>query len=304
MDRIRKEIDRLVREIRHHERRYYVDNEPEISDGEFDLLVRKLKDIGEKYPEHRPYIASHERVGGEPVEGFSTVRHRVPKLSLDNVYSRKELEEFSRRLSRALPGQEIEYVVEPKIDGLDVSLVYENGEFLQGATRGDGVRGDDVTANLKTIRSISLVLEPDEMKVPRVLEVRGEVYMTVDGFKNLNEERGAKGEALFANARNAAAGSLKLLDPRLTSARPLDIFIFGIDYYEGVECRTHWEALGILKNLGFRVNPNRKLCKSLEDVILFCNLWKDKRTGVNYDIVSQSSPRIDYCSSHNGRPHS
>ncbi len=287
MDEILKEINNLRREIRYHERRYYVDDNPEISDREFDKLMKKLEKLEKKYylePVGIPPDSPTQRVGEGLTKGFSTVRHRVPKLSLSNTYSKEELEGFNSRLAKALHGEEIEYVVEPKIDGVDVSLVYESGVFLQGATRGDGARGDDVTANLKTIRSVPLVLEPDDMEVPRVLEVRGEVYMTVDGFRKLNEDREEKDEMLFANARNAAAGSLKLLDPHLVSVRPLDIFAFGIDYYEGVECETHWDALGILKKLGFRVNGNCKLCKGLKDVIDFCNFWEGKRSGLNYDI--------------------
>ena len=284
---ILKEINELRREIRYHERRYYVDDNPEISDREFDKLMERLEDLEEKYypePESIPPDSPTQRVGEELTKSFSTVKHRALKLSLSNTYSKEELEEFSNRLAKALPGEEIEYVVEPKIDGVDVSLVYEDGVLLQGATRGDGARGDDVTANLKTIRSIPLVLEPDNMEVPRFLEVRGEVYMTVDGFRKLNEHREEKSEMLFANARNAAAGSMKLLDPHLASTRPLDIFAFGIDYYEGMECETHWDALGILKKLGFRVNGNCKLCKGLKDVIDFCNFLEGKRSGLDYDI--------------------
>lgn len=283
MDDMLKEVERLCREIRYHERRYYVDNNPEISDLEFDKLMRRLKELGEKYPQYVRPDWPTERVGGEPVEGFPTVKHQTQKLSLDNVYSREELGEFAKRISKTLPGKKIEYVVELKIDGVDVSLVYENGSLLHGATRGDGAQGDDVTANLRTIRSIPLALEPENTKIPRVLEVRGEVYMPLEGFKTINEKRGGKGEALFANARNATAGSLKLLDPRLTSTRPLDIFIFSIDYCEGEGVRTHWEALETLRKLGFRINPNCELCRSLEEAIKYCDLWQERRSNLDYD---------------------
>ena len=281
-----KEIEKLRREIRYHERRYYVENDPEISDLEFDKLVIRLKDMEERCypdPEEIPGDSPTQRVGGEPVEGFPTVKHRTQKLSLDNVYSKEELREFAERISKSLPGEKIEYVVELKIDGVDVSLIYESGSLLHGVTRGDGAQGDDVTANLRTIRSVPLVLEPKNVKTPEVLELRGEVYMTLEGFKKINEEREGKGEALFANARNATAGSLKLLDPRLTSTRPLDIFIFSIDHYEGKDVRTHWEAFETLRKLGFRINPNCKLCRNLEGVIEYCDLWEERRSSLDYD---------------------
>ncbi len=287
MDKVLKEINKLRREVRYHERRYYVDNNPEISDLEFDRLIRRLKELEEKYyhvPSDIPPDSPTQRVGGGPAEGFSTVRHRIPKLSLDNVYSKEELQEFAKRISKSLPGEKIEYVVELKIDGVDISLIYENGSLLRGATRGDGLQGDDVTANLKTIRSVPLILEPENMKIPRVLELRGEVYMTLEGFKKINEERERKGETLFANVRNAAAGSLKLLDPSLTSTRPLDIFIFSIEYCEGEALRTHWEALEILRKLGFRINPDCKLCRSLEEIIDYCDLLEERRSILDYDI--------------------
>ena len=284
MDKILEQIENLRREIRYHERRYYVDNNPEISDGEFDALMQRLKELEERYPHYKLPSSPTQRVGGQPLEGFSTVRHRVHKLSMDNVYSEQELQEFINRLSRLLPGEDMDYVVELKIDGVDVSLVYEDGLLGQGATRGDGLNGDDVTRNLRTIRGIPIVLEPEDVEVPRVFEVRGEVYMPLGGFRTMNEERERNGDVLFANARNAAAGSLKLLDPRLASARPLDIFVFGIDYRERMECGTHREALEILKKLGFRTNPHCKLCRNLKEIVEYYNLWKEKRSELDYDI--------------------
>ena len=287
MDKILREINKLRREIRHHERIYYIDNNPEISDLEFDRLMGKLKKLEGKYypsPSDIPSDSPTQRVGGEPAKGFSTLRHHTAKLSLDNVYSKGELMEFAERILKFLPDEKVEYVVEPKIDGTDVSLMYEDGLLQHGATRGDGLKGDDVTANLKTIRSVPLVLEPENMKVPHVLEVRGEVYMTLEGFRKINEEREKKKEALFANARNAAAGSLKLLDSRLTAARPLDIFIFSIDYFEGENIETHWSALKVLRELGFRVNPDCKLCGGIDEVIDCCDSWEMKRYELDYDI--------------------
>jgi DNA ligase (NAD+) len=284
MDNVLEQIENLRRAIRHHERCYYVDNNPEISDGEFDALMQRLKELEERYPRYKLPSSPTQRVGGQPLEGFSTVRHRVPKLSMDNVYSEQELQEFVNRLSRLLPGEDMEYVVELKIDGVDVSLVYEDGLLGRGATRGDGLNGDDVTRNLRTIRSIPVVLEPKDVEMPRVFEVRGEVYMPLEGFRKMNHERERNEDAVFANARNAAAGSLKLLDPRLVSDRPLDIFVFGIDYLGGMECGTHWEALGILKKLGFRTNPHCKLCRNLKEIVEYYNLWKEKRSELGYDI--------------------
>ncbi len=287
MDKKLREIEKLRREIRYHERLYYVENNPEISDGEFDLLMRRLKDREDKYygdERDIPFNSPTQRVGGEPVEGFRVVIHRVPKLSLDNVYSEEEFLEFTNRLSRLLESDSVEYVAELKVDGVDVSLLYENGLLRQGATRGDGINGDDVTENLKTIKSIPVVLEPGDIEVPPVLEVRGEVYMPLTGLKNINETREREGNSSFANARNAAAGSLKLLDPRLTAGRHLNIFAFGIDYYEGLECKTHWDCLDILRKLGFRVNPNCMLCRNPGEVADYYNLWKDRRHELDYDI--------------------
>ena len=283
MDEAPEKINKLRREIRHHERLYYVENNPEISDGEFDRFMQRLKELETRYPQYVTPDSPTLRVGGQPVEGFPAVRHRIPKLSLDNVYSKEELGEFAKRISKVLPGEEIEYVVELKIDGVNISLMYENGLLVHGATRGDGVRGDDVTANLKTIRSIPLVLEPEGMEVPRVLEVRGEVYMTLEGLKKISGEREKSGEAAFANARNAAAGSLKLLDPVLASMRPLSVFFFSIDYCEGIGYETHNEALEILKRLGFRINPECRLCGNLEKVVDYCDLWEKKRHSLGYD---------------------
>ena len=287
MNKKLREIEKLRREIRYHERLYYVENNPEISDGEFDLLMRRLKELEDNYYKNErdiPFDSPTQRVGGAPVEGFRGVRHRVPKLSLDNVYSEEEFMEFTNRLSKSLESDSVEYVAELKVDGVDVSLLYENGFLRQGATRGDGINGDDVTENLKTIKSIPVVLEPGDIEVPPVLEVRGEVYMPLTGLKNINETREREGNSSFANARNAAAGSLKLLDPRLTSGRHLNIFAFGIDYYEGLVCRTHWDCLNILRKLGFRVNPNCRLCENLGEIADYYNLWRDRRHELDYDI--------------------
>jgi len=281
-DEIRRKVERLREEIHHHDYKYYVENNPEISDYEYDRLVKELKKLEERYPSLQSPTSPTQRVGGMPVEGFPTVEHPIPMLSLENTYSEEEIREFERRLHRELPGEDFEYVVELKIDGVSVSLIYEDGNFLRGSTRGDGRRGDEITTNLKTIHTIPLKLRK---KVPGRIEVRGEIYMTRSGFLSVNKERKEKGEPLFANPRNAAAGSLKLLDPRITSQRPLDNFIYLFPYSTQVPIpSTHMECLEKLKEWGFRINPYLKLCKSIGEVINFCNSWAEKREELDYDV--------------------
>jgi len=277
-----QQIEDLRKQIREHDYRYYVLNAPIISDVEYDGLMRRLRELEEKYPEFISPDSPSQRVGGQPQEGFQTVDHRIPLLSLDNTYNEEELRAFDERVARLLGDEEYEYVVELKIDGLAVSLVYENGRLLRGATRGDGYTGEDVTTNLRTISSIPLsLLKP----VPGVLEVRGEVYMDVTGFKRLNEERADRGEELMANPRNAAAGSLRQLDPAVTARRPLGIFIYGLGYTDvdtGLD--THWDALQWLRSLGLRINPNIDLCDNIEQVLEYCNRWEGTRQDLDYDI--------------------
>jgi DNA ligase (NAD+) len=269
---VREKIESLRREIRYHDRKYYVEDNPEISDYEYDQLMKKLEALE---AQHSDLIASDsptQRVGGEPAEEFATVEHRIAMLSLDNTYSHEELSEFDGRVRKLLPDQEIEYVAELKLDGLGVALIYENGSFVRGATRGDGRRGEDVTGNLKTIRSIPLVLEGIGARLP-VLEVRGEVYMRKHAFEELNQQRERDGETPFANPRNAAAGSVRLLDPRITASRPLDIFIYMLSYIEEAsrslinQATAHWESLQALKEMGFKVNPHTLKFSTLEEVI-------------------------------------
>ena len=212
-----QEIQKLRETIRYHDRKYYVEDAPEISDHEYDLLIKELEDLEKKHPDLVTPDSPTQRVGGGPLKAFAQVRHEIPMTSISNTYSHKELEEFDARVRRLLPGEEIEYVAELKIDGLAVALMYEGGRFVQGATRGDGTVGEDVTANLRTLRSIPSRL--DALDPPARLEVRGEVYMSFESFRRCNEEREEAGEPQFANPRNAAAGSLKLLDPRITYRR-------------------------------------------------------------------------------------
>jgi DNA ligase (NAD+) len=282
----KERIEELRRLIRHHDRKYYIEAAPEISDYDYDMLVAELRKLEEKHPELITPDSPTQRVGGEPLEGFAIVEHRVPMLSIDNTYSEDELREFDRRVRRLLESDEVEYVEELKIDGLAVSLVYEDGLFTLGSTRGDGFRGDDVTTNLKTIKEIPLRLEPPKkgFRVPAVLEARGEVYMPVAAFEKLNKEREKEDLPLFANPRNAAAGSMKLLDPRTVAKRHLSICIYGLGYTEGLDLKTHYEALTLLRSLGLRTNPNTQLCPNIDEVMHFCNEWEEKRHSLDYHI--------------------
>ncbi|MCK4419881.1 NAD-dependent DNA ligase LigA, partial [Candidatus Aerophobetes bacterium] len=252
-DKIRQRVEKLREEIHYHDYKYYVENNPEISDYEYDKLMRQLKELEDKYPSLKSPTSPTQRVGGMPVEGFPTVEHPIPMLSLENAYSEEEVREFERRLHRELPGEDFEYVVELKIDGISISLIYEEGRLVGGSTRGDGRRGDDITTNLKTIHSIPLQLQ---QKIEGRIEVRGEIYMTRSGFQRVNREREEEGEPLFANPRNAAAGSLKLLDSRITNQRPLDNFIYVLSYSTKTKIpSTHIESLGKLKKWGLKINP-------------------------------------------------
>ncbi len=282
-DTISERIESLRREIRYHNRRYYVEDSPEISDYEYDQLMKELESLEAQYPDLITPDSPTQRVGGEPAEEFATVEHRVAMLSLDNTYSPEELPEFDNRVRKLLPGQEIEYVAELKLDGLGVALMYERGRFTRGATRGDGQRGEDVTGNLKTIRSIPLVLEGIGARLP-VLEVRGEVYMRKSAFQEMNRQREDEGETPFANPRNAAAGSVRLLDPRITASRPLDIFLYMLSYSEGLSVPSHWESLQALKDMGFKVNPYARKFPTMEEAIDYCNLWTERRDEVDYEI--------------------
>lgn len=283
LDEAKKRAEQLRREIHYHDRKYYVDNNPVISDYEYDQLMKELETIEAQYPELITPDSPTQRVGGEPAEEFATVEHRVAMLSLDNTYSQEELKDFDSRIRRLLPGQKIEYVVELKLDGLGVALIYEYGRFVRGATRGDGQRGEDVTGNLKTIKSIPLVLDDIGLSIP-IMEVRGEVYMQRRAFEELNIQRQTEGETLFANPRNAAAGSVRLLDPRITAERPLDIFLYNISYIEGKSLETHWESLQFLKLLGFKVNPHAKKVSTIEEVIDYCNEFMVRRDELEYEI--------------------
>jgi DNA ligase (NAD+) len=278
MSSIRDKIDKLREIIDYHNRKYYVDAKPEISDREFDKLMEELKKLEEAHPELITPDSPTQRPGGEPIEEFVTVRHRTPMLSIDNTYSADELREFDKRIKKLLGGADVTYVVELKIDGVAISLTYEEGLFTVGATRGDGEQGDDVTHNLKTVRGLPLRLHTP--KPPALLEVRGEVYMNRADLATLNRDRIAKGLEPFANPRNSTAGSLKLLDPKLAAQRHLRLFAYDSG---GVEIGTHLESLDMLRRFGFPVNPNIESFDSIDKVIAYCHSWEKKRQDLPFD---------------------
>jgi len=283
-DSLKKEIDALRKEIIEHDELYYLLNKPVISDNEYDKLYRRLKELEDAHPELIVPDSPTQRVGGHPSSGFAVVKHITPMMSMDNTYSAGELKEFDERVRKNLKGEEYEYVVELKFDGVSISLLYENGRWVRGATRGDGTEGDDVSANLKTIRAIPLKFSENVKKFPRRVELRGEVYMTKDVFESINGEKEKAGEEPFKNPRNAAAGSLKLLDPRTVAKRRLNIFIWGLGYCEGMDFGKHTDLIEYIKEAGFRVNPHFKLCKDIDDVIQFCNSWEGKRGKLDFEI--------------------
>lgn len=281
----RQEMERLRQLIRHHDRKYYLENEPETTDQEYDRLYRLLKDLEEKFPSLVTPDSPTRRIADQPVEGFAVVRHRLPMMSLDNTYSPDELRAFDGRVKRFLGGESAHYVVELKFDGVSVSLTYQGGQLLYGATRGDGEHGDDITANLKTIRAIPLALDPPQQGgLPRLIEVRAEVYMPRPAFDRLNREREKKEEPLFANPRNAAAGSLKQLDSRIVAQRHLGVFFYGVGAVEGRTFATHHEVLEFLREVGLRVNPHVKRCATIEEAIRYCDEWEPKRENLDYNI--------------------
>ena len=276
---IKSEVDRLRHELTQHNYRYYVLDDPLISDAEYDKLFRRLVELEKHYPELQDPSSPTQKVGAPPLTAFAQVRHSLPMLSLANVLSREELREFEERIRRFLKSNTpIEYEVEPKIDGVAVELVYENGKFTVGTTRGDGVTGEDITANLKTVRSIPLhLLTHARHPIPRLLEVRGEVYLPTEPFRQLNRERAATGEPLFANPRNATAGSLKQLDSSVTAKRPLDLFCHGLGRVEGVAFATHWEFTEALAGWGLKPVPYRRLCRNLDEVFAFFDDLEKRR---------------------------
>ena len=282
------QIDALRAQLRDHNYRYYVLNEPVVSDEEYDRLLEQLATLENAHPQYFDADSPTQRVGGQVTSGFETVVHGVPMLSLSNSYSSEELQGFESRIQKIAPGARPQYVTELKFDGIAVSLVYRNGRFVQGATRGDGLRGDDITANLKTLRSIPLrLLEGEEL--PRDIEVRGEVYIPKPDFETLNLRKVEAGEKPFVNPRNATAGSLKLQDSRIVAQRPLAFTAYFLRILDdrgwaGWEMDTHWTALKRLRALGLPVSPHATLATSIGDVLDFCAAWEKKRDGLPYEI--------------------
>jgi len=282
---INRTIKQLREAIEYHNYRYYVLDDPEISDAEYDQMMRELEKLEADYPELYDPNSPTQRVGAPPLEEFETVTHTIPMLSLANGQNEDEVREFDQRVRRFLGMDgDITYVAEPKLDGLAVELVYEGGNLVIGSTRGDGVNGENITQNLRTIKTIPLTLMGKEIPVPERLEVRGEVYMEVEGFKELNKKREALGEPLFANPRNAAAGSLRQLDPNITASRPLKIFFYGLGEVLGYTFKTHWQFLNTLPHWGFRVNTLARQCRRIEEAIVYYNEISSERESLPYEI--------------------
>lgn len=284
---VKQYIEDLRKKIHYHNYRYYVLDEPEISDAEYDRLFRELEELESKYPELITPDSPTQRVGAKPLAEFGTYEHRIPLLSLNSVLAQSDVRDFDERVRRFLGIEEVEveYVVEPKIDGLAMELVYENGVLSVGSTRGDGKTGEEITQNLRTIKTIPLRIFSDADAPPLpLLEVRGEVFMPVSKFKELNEELGARGEKMFANPRNAAAGSVRQLNPKVTASRPLDFFAYGVGRVEGKKFSTQWEVLDYLRRIGFKISPLIRRFWNIKDVIGYHEEVKERRDELDYEI--------------------
>lgn len=277
-EQVKQKIKQLTAQIAKYDHAYFIKDAPIVSDAVYDQIFHELVQLEQKYPhlalEHSPT----KRVGAEPIEAFEKVEHEVPMLSLGNAFHEQELRDFHRRVT-AVIGEDVEYVCELKIDGLAISLTYDGGAFVRGATRGDGAIGEDITSNLKTIRSIPLTIETEDR-----FEVRGEAFMPKKAFENLNEHRAKEGKQLFANPRNAAAGSLRQLDPKIAASRQLDLFIFGYGVWQDETITTHSDRLKKLEKLGLKINKHWKLCTSIEAVIDYVQEWTEKRNALPYEI--------------------
>lgn len=283
-----KDISRLTAEIEEHNQRYYNLSAPTISDSEYDALLKQLQALEEQFPALKDQNSPTQRVGALLIGAGGNITHRTRMLSLDNSYSIEDLGDWFKRVEKGLPGEKVEYVAELKIDGVSASLTYENGILALGATRGDGTTGEDVTPNVKTIRSVPLqLIKAAGQSFPKVLEVRGEVYMNRKDFDDMNLRREKAGEDLFVNPRNATSGTLKLLDSRLTAQRRLRCFIHSFGTIEGAtpkSSKTHWQFLALVKKWGFSVNPESVLCKTTQDVFEFCRKWQEARDTIPYEI--------------------
>ncbi len=288
MEKIQEEIERLRELIRHHNQRYYVLDDPEISDAEYDRLFQRLLALEKEYPELVTPDSPTQRVGGEPRTGLMQVKHRLPMLSLENAFNDEDIRDFDSRVRKFVKEEgPVQYAVEPKIDGLAVELVYEKGRLAVASTRGDGYTGEDVTANAKTILAIPLKLKSmsGERPVPKLLEVRGEIYMEIEAFRALNRERADQGLPPFANPRNAAAGSIRQLDPRITAKRPLNMFCYGVGELSGLTFETYYALMLALQDWGLRVNrPHIRVCDTVEDVIEYCHRLEETRGQFAFEI--------------------
>jgi len=287
-------VNELRRLIEHHNHRYYVLDSPEISDGEYDALMRELTALEEKHPELITSDSPTQRVGAAPLPEFAPMAHRIPLLSIDNVMNREELAAFHERVAKWLGRDMIDYCCEPKLDGLAVELIYEQGVFVRGGTRGDGAMGEDVSANLRTIKSIPLRLIG--VDIPELLEVRGEVVMFKDAFQTLNAERQDNAEAVFANPRNAAAGSLRQLDPRVTAKRALTFFAYGVAEPASLGLDSQYAVLDRLSAYGFKINPERRLCHGMQEVTAFLERMQSLREDLAYEMdgVVVKVDRVEY----------
>ncbi|HUU55465.1 MAG TPA: NAD-dependent DNA ligase LigA [Armatimonadota bacterium] len=280
---VRTRVAELRRQLSYHNYRYYVLDSPQISDAEYDALFRQLQELEEQYPDLITPDSPTQRVGAAPLDEFTSVRHRLPMLSLGNAFDEDELRAFDERVKRhlALPAdEEINYLAELKVDGLAVSLAYENGLFTRGATRGDGTTGEDITQNLRTVRALPLRLLGDDP--PPLLEVRGEVYLDRREFARINREREEEGQPLFANPRNAAAGSVRQLDSTITARRRLDIIVYGTGVMEGLSFESHSEMLDYLERSGFRASPERRLCRGIDETAAYCRDWQERHADLSY----------------------
>jgi DNA ligase (NAD+) len=283
MPSIAERIDELRRVIDYHNFKYYVEAQPEISDLQYDRLYAELRQLEDEHPELITPDSPTQRVPEKPSEGFVAVRHRRPMLSIDNTYNAQELGEFDRRVGKLLGGEKVEYVVEQKIDGVAVALTYEDGRFTLGATRGDGERGDDITTNLRTVRDVPLRLRSERQAIPALLEVRGEVYLTNRELARLNKAQAERGERLFANPRNAAAGSLKLLDARITAERGLRFFAHSEGAIEGVHAATHVAFFELMRDLGIPAVPHSGALESIDAVLAYCEEQIEARHALDYE---------------------
>jgi DNA ligase (NAD+) len=282
---VKKRVEKLREEIEYHNYLYYVLDQPEISDAQYDRLLRELEKLEEEYPELRSPNSPTQRVGAPPLEAFEIVRHTLPMLSLANAFDETEARDFDKRVKKFLGSSaDIIYVAEPKLDGLAVELVYERGLFVVGSTRGDGVNGENITQNLRTIKTLPLQLIRKEILAPERLEVRGEVIIQLKKFKELNRKREEMEEPLFANPRNAAAGSVRQLDSKITAERPLEIYCYGLGEIRGKTFKTHWEILQTFPKWGLRTNPNIQRCRNIDEVLEYYHKMNEKRETLPYEI--------------------